>query len=121
MTQEIKLKLEQAAETARLLGKPWTVLTGDKKSAFMLAAKTILENPDEWGLCSLEIHKQAVKTFDKITTDAINAEREIVDERNQLQSQLTKYREALERIAEYDFDTRRVSPHTIAKEALKQQ
>ncbi len=99
MTQEIKLKLEQATDALfEHKGYSFTPCDYAMRKGFLKGAQTILENPAEWGLCSLEIHKQAVKTFDKITMDAITAEREIVDERNRLQSQLAKYREVLEAI-----------------------
>lgn len=114
MTQEIKERLEQAAESARLPGKPWTVLTGDKKSAFMLAAKTIIENPREWGLVTEEDCKFYKDQKDKVRNYWIS-------KTDEAQAQLAEYREALERIAMCDFDTKRISFHTIAKEALKQQ
>lgn len=130
MTQEIKERLEQVAETAWEQDQktnPSPVNPHAYVYGYKAGAQTILENPGEWGLCSLEIHKQAVKTFDKITTDAINAERAIVDERNQLQSQLAEYRQALERIlskAERPTDlllgATIKSISEIAKEALKQ-
>ena len=105
MNQEIKQKLEQAAAYHQGSGLD-----------FMVGAQTILENPQEWGLFTeseiLESQKSLAEAYGfhnkKFNSALIEARREAA-----------KYRQALERIAEYDFDTKRVSFHTIAKEALK--
>lgn len=55
MTQEeIKQKIEQAADGARLPEKPFVVLTGDKRKSFILGAEYVLQNPAEFGLCDFE-------------------------------------------------------------------
>lgn len=109
MTNEQKQKLKQAAETAWEEDtrhnpnpcNPYTYVYGYKAGA-----QTILENPSEWGLVGAQWKEDAIHNAD--TGVEIAAERD-------------KYREALKRIAEYDFDIKQVSPHTIAKEALKQE
>lgn len=119
MNQEIKDKLEQAADALfEHKGYSFTPCDYAMRKGFLKGAQTILENPEQWGLCSLKVHKQAVKTFDKITMDAINAEMEVVDERNRLQSQLTKYREALERLLEENMCSH--AGDELIEEVLKQ-
>lgn len=114
MTQEIKLKLEQAAETSWEQDQktnPTPVNPYAYVYGFKAGAKTILENPSEWGLCSLEVLEATSVSVGKAWAD-----------NERLKSQLAKYREVLEHLErftsdnpDYEFINHRL------KEALKQE
>jgi|GEM_PF-2921557 len=129
MNQEIKQKLEQAAiksaDRDQVMYYPARASYFD---GFTAAAQTILENPGEWGLVPKAQHDHymakytsLVEWYDKLMgtpCEQVRHRQEI----ESMQSQLTKYREALERIA----NTYSGSPDTdglieIADEALKQE
>lgn len=106
MTQEIKDKLEQAAIQYGRAGK-----LVNECYPFMDGAQTILENPIEWGLCSLEVLEATSVSVGKAWAD-----------NERLKSQLAKYREVLEHLErftsdnpDYEFINHRL------KEALKQE
>ena len=89
---------------------------------FKAGAQTILDNPGEWGLYSLDALKIEM---DKSTS---RRHRKIESDNQHLQSQLAKYREALERIIVEAEDNEQVDWRyiaenmvQIAEEALKQQ
>ncbi len=115
MNQEIKDKLEQAAKD--YIDK-WPVkFTAAESSAFIEGAQTILDNPAEWGLCSLEVLEATSVSVGKAWVD-----------NERLQSQLAKYRNALESIVNTStidavaFPLQTVSEfYSIAKEALKKE
>lgn len=106
MTQEQQQKLEQAAfEAARSTeqrDKP--INTAIERSHavkwFKAGAQTILDNPSEWDLIKWEDYLKYNQHF---------------------QSQLSRYREALERIANANVILYDVFARNVAKEALKQQ
>lgn len=107
MTQEQQTKLEQAAfEAAKSVeqrDKPISTAIERSHVAkwFKIGAQTILDNPQEW--------------FPPVQYWQLR------DENERLQSQLSRYREALERI--YNQMDKGISANncaTIAKEALKQ-
>lgn len=105
MTQKIKERLEQAAETAWEQDQktnpspvnPYAYVYG-----FKAGAQTILENPQDWGLTYPHSQKLAEEVL-------------------AMESQLTKYREALERIANDPTCYFELCVRLLAKEALKQQ
>lgn len=113
MTQEIKQKLKQAAETA------WEEDTRHNPNpcnpyayvyGYKAGAQTILENPSEWGLVGAQWEEDAIHNAD--TGVEIAAERD-------------KYREALEHVLQLLQDRRPNTPGlgapiNIIKEALKQ-
>lgn len=91
MNQEIKTKLQQAADKFAPIANECY----EDNAGFLAGAKTILENPGEWGL----VHPHSQKLAEEVLA---------------MESQLTKYREALERILQGNC-----SPTLVAKEALK--
>lgn len=115
MNQEIKLKLEQAADAIfDVPGYAFEKCDYARRKGFMQGAQHILENPSEWGLVSKGSFNR--KEFFRKTWRGGAAKAE---------SQLAKYREVLEKIVNQfeDFDPtpyREVVMYKIAKEALKQ-
>lgn len=114
MTQEIKQKLEQAAENYAVQFKG---LHGISKSNlktiaidFKSGAQTILENPKEWGLMPILDSMDHIEESDQNWSEVVN----------DLKSQLTKYREALEDVIN-NCEDGAVRVIRIAKEALKQE
>lgn len=105
MTQEIKLKLEQA--TAHYDTSDYDAC--NHKIGFLAGAQTILENPQEWDLFTAE---QIVEQRNLYRGQVDK----IIAEYDDLKSQLAKYKEALERILQGNC-----SPTLVAKEALKQE
>lgn len=104
MNQEIKLKLEQAIAHYD---------TSDyddcnHKSGFLAGAQTILENPEEWGL---ETTKEALTGRNRILSLQLK--------NTELQSQLAKYREVLERLLEENMCSH--AGDELIEEALKQE
>lgn len=105
MNQEIKQKLQQAATEFGKLCDPNNETIekqADLRFGFLRGAQTILENPHEWGL----VHPHSQKLAEEVLA---------------MESQLAKYREALERIIgltedhpDYEYFNK------IAKEVLKQ-
>lgn len=114
MTQEIKDKLEQAAETAWEQDQktnPYPVNPHAYVYGYKAGAQTILDAPGEWGL---ETTKEALTGRNRILSLQLK--------NTELQSQLTEYREALEHLErftsdnpDYEFINHRL------KEVLKQQ
>lgn len=111
MTQEIKERLEQAAETAWEQDQktnPSPVNPHAYVYGYKAGAQTILENPSEWGL----VHPHSQKLAEEVLAT---------------ESQLAKYREALERIIQQhdqnipDSCSLARGLAVIAKEALKQK
>lgn len=108
MNQEIKERLEQA------MRKQFTLKASKDKVrriAYFSGAQTILENPGEWGLISLN------------ESNILFA-----DNMDLVKSETAKYREALERIVNTStvdaiaYPLQTVSEfYNIAKEALKQE
>lgn len=88
MTQEIKDKLKQAAETAWEQDQktnPSPVNPHAYVYGYKAGAKTILENPGEWGLMPILDSMDHIEESDQNWSDVVN----------DLESQLAKYREAL--------------------------
>lgn len=77
---------------------------------FKAGAQTILDNPQEWGLMPILDSMQAIEDSDSDWEDALSG----------LKAQLSRYREALEKIAN-DSGCHLEECIRIAKEALKQQ
>lgn len=102
MNQEIKSKLEQAADNYRG-GDDFEIWT-----AFYAGAQNILENPAEWGLCSLEVLEATSVSVGKAWVD-----------NERLKSQLAKYREVLERLLEENMCSH--AGDELIEEALKQE
>lgn len=120
MNQEIKQKLKQAAETAWEQDQktnPSPVNPHAYVYGYKAGGQTILENPGEWGLASMVVVRQL-----EMETNIQHKEK------TELQSQLTKYREALEAIATRwnkvaEHNEMRTALHLIQQdvfEALKQ-
>lgn len=125
MNQEIKERLEQA------MRKQFTLKASKDKVrriAYFSGAQTILENPSEWGLIE---EKSLYSTLKSTVLESENKDIRVnlmSAKIKGLQSQLTKYREALERIVNTSsvdaiaFPLQIVSEfYNIAKEALKQE
>lgn len=112
MTQEIKLKLEQAAETAWEQDQktnPSPVNPHAYVYGYKAGAQIILENPEEWGLVGM---KASDKCWHEVSRD--------------LYAENQRFREALEKIVNQfeNFDPapyRETVMYKIAKEALKQK
>lgn len=89
MTQEIKDRLEQAADALfEHKGYSFTPCDYAMRKGFLAGAQTILENPSEYGL------EYSTQTF----KDALAAASQHAMENELLKSQLTKYREALDKV-----------------------
>ncbi len=119
MTQEIKQKLEQAADEYAIAWYNGTkVMDHIKRHSFKRGAQTILKNPGKWALVTADQYYTKRNQYEKHL-------RELCDKEVLLESRLTKYREALERIAaiavDYQPSIQTEAALTIAKEALKQQ
>lgn len=106
MTQEIKDKLEQAADKRY---HP----ASDHRENYVAGAQTILDNPSDFGL----VEKRLVDAGIQLRIETVKA-----CEETHLQNE--KYREALEKIAaiavDYQPSIQTEAALTIAKEALKQ-
>lgn len=124
MTQEQQTKLEQLASD---YGN--RCMSTASTDGFEAGAQTILENPGEWGLCQKDdVAKERtkwVKAYSHNDKEKNSALMHQVNEIEELQSQLTKYRKALERIERTEVsDLDKFRPERfwkIAKEALKQE
>lgn len=124
MNQEIKQKLEQAAELVVMKlynrkpseGSSELNEFNEFKSVAIEASQTILENPADWGLVTAYQYYANKNRYEKHLV-------ELCDKEILLESQLTKYREALEKLADKDdADTQDFEGVIkVAKEALKQQ
>jgi hypothetical protein len=124
MTQEIKDKLEQEA-TEYASGKsvsftdPWYI----REESYKAGAQTILDNPKEWGLATKEVVMSKIKLLHDVESRWWIKVKE-------LESQLFRYREALEEAKECFEELAFLSASDQAsvnkgvkaiKEALKQQ
>ncbi len=122
MTQEIKDKLEQAAK-AEIDSSVWSnhddsLPLNVAKNALVRFAQTILDNLGEWGLVDEKLFRSTSNSCESWA----NKWAEKSEKCRELQSQLTKYREALERIVKITAkNNTRVKAREIAKEALKQE
>lgn len=101
MNQEIKQKLEQAAEN---YAGEIKIVTEHVKvyNAYFDGAQTILENPQEWGLVGAQWKEDAIHNAD--TAVEIAAERD-------------RYREVLERLLEENMCSH--AGDELIEEALK--
>lgn len=125
MNQEIKQKLQQAAETAWEQDQktnpspvnPYAYVYG-----YIAGAQSIIKNPGEWGLAPkaqhdhyMAMYNSLVEWYDKIMgawCEHVRHQQGI----ESLQTQNDRYREALERILQGSC-----SPTLVAKKALKQE
>lgn len=130
MNQEIKDKLEQAAETAWEQDQqtnPTPVNPYAYVYGFKAGAETILENPGEWGLVPKAQHDHymtkytsLVEWYDRLMgtpCEQVRHQQEI----ESLQAQNDRYRKALEDVIIRLGEDKRFNALSIAKEALKQE
>lgn len=112
MTQEIKKRLEQEAQKMSVPRHPKSpTMRGIFEDGFLQCAQIILENPEEWGLVRQGSFNKK-EFFRKAWRERAR----------KAESQLTKYRQALERIVKITAkNNTRVKAREITKEALKQE
>lgn len=127
MTPEQKDKLEQTIKSE--LSPERLGCDEDRRHAaivfFSRGAQTILDNPWEWGLCPKnDVAKERTKWIKELQQRGLNHDKAMTDACGQivdLEDEVSRLREALERIANADailYDTFAI---LVAKEALKQQ
>lgn len=112
MTKEQKDKMEQEVRAYTI---PYIRNHGQRmgdivKQDFTSIYQNILDNPSEWGLASMVVVRQL-----EMETNIQHKEK------TELQSQLTKYREALERIVNAEVILYGDFLRLVAEEALKQE
>lgn len=107
MNQEIKDRLEQAAAAK------YTLVT--EQNYWIAGAQTILENPGQWGL----IDEMLFRGLSNSCESWVNKWAKKNEECRMLQSQLTKYKQALERIVSESTENERDYDAVLAVEGCR--